>query len=103
MTNHQRGFVLSNSGVIGQQGSSGNPIDNAWNGTWTTDQTYTDNSQASISPLFVKSGSVYYPTINNSSVFNWDYSFSGLNLTTGSYNCGGGGSGASMLSGTTFN
>lgn len=104
MTNHQRGFVLSNSGVIGQQGSSGNPIDNAWNGTWSTDQTYTDFSLATSSPLYVNTGVTYSPSLNSSNPLLQDYSMPGaLYVTTGSYNCGGGGSGASMLSGTTFN
>lgn len=39
MSNHRYGFILSNSGVIGQQGdpllATNNVSDNIWNGTWT--------------------------------------------------------------------
>lgn len=104
MTTHTLGLVLTNTAVIGQQGSAGNPIDNAWNGTWVGAKYNTYNSANSLSinsPLWVKNSGVYFPTNYASVIFGQDYGSGGLNTTTGAYSCGsGGGGGASMMTST---
>jgi hypothetical protein len=66
MRTHNYGFVLTNSCVIGTQGSNGNPSDNQWNGTWTGGNNCTlidGTSDATNSKLWVRtSGGVYWPT-----------------------------------------
>jgi hypothetical protein len=93
MTTHTLGLVLSNTCVIGQQGSGGNPIDNTWNGTWTGSKyhTWTNSSTVTPSPLYTRSVSPYNPTNNDGFPTNDSYLFCCVNTTTGSYSCGGGG------------
>ncbi len=75
MSSHTYGFVLSNSGFIGVQGSTTSPTDNMWTGTWPagTFKTATINSTASTSPIWVRSaaGPVYNP--NGSGFTNLAY------------------------------
>jgi hypothetical protein len=65
MSNHTYGFVLSNSGFIGVQGSTTSPSDNMWTGTWPagTFKTATIGSTAIGSELWVRgtSGPTYNP------------------------------------------
>lgn len=94
MTTHTLGFVLSNTAVIGAQGSAGNPIDNTWNGTWTGTifNTWCNSSTVTASPLYVQSTGVYYP--NNNDGFPQAPSYYLANqvfTTTGAYSCAGGG------------
>lgn len=97
MQNHIRGMILNYTASIGQQGSTGNPMDNAWNGTWTSAtnyQTWTDNGTfATGSPLYTRSVTPYFmPTLLNSGNPNINsYGSCCTNTTTGSYSCGGGG------------
>ncbi len=90
MQTNSIGLVLSNNGSIGTQGNSTHPIDNAWNGSWTSANcTYVDgNSNASTSKLYVQFGSPWTPT-NNGSIFpSASYNQAGnLNLATGAYSC----------------
>ena len=60
MENLYTGMLLTNTAVIGQQGSSYAAMGNEWNGTWTAGASYgiyTQNSTASLSPLVVASSS----------------------------------------------
>jgi len=96
MNNHQRGLVLSNNGIIGTQGSSGNPIDNEYNGSWVgRNCTWTGGAttQASNSPMWVKNiGNLpFAPINNNGDFFIQSYGNGWINNTTGSYNCGSSG------------
>jgi hypothetical protein len=97
MQNHIRGMILNYTATIGQQGSAGNPMDNAWNGTWTSGtnyQTWTDNGTfATGSPLYTRSVTPYFmpPLLNNGNPTSNSYNVCCTNTTTGSYSCGGGG------------
>jgi hypothetical protein len=67
MQNNGNGFRLTNACILGAQGYSGSASDNQWNGTWsgTNYGTYVDAaSNAANSPLYVQSGSPYYPPNN---------------------------------------
>lgn len=108
MTNHKYGYALTYTGNIGAQGSSGNPIDNTWNGTWTfltNYHTWTDNGTfASTSPLFTRSVTPYLPLYNDGNPTFQSYAVCCTNTTTGSYSCGGGGgSGSSMVMSSSTN
>lgn len=94
MTTHTLGLVLSNTAVIGAQGSSTAAIDNAWNGTWSgiIYNTYNGpNSLATSSPLWVQNTAPYLPVNFNSFFAGQDYGSGGLNTATGAYSCAGGG------------
>lgn len=96
MQNHIRGIILNYTAAIGQQGSAGNPIDNTWNGTWTSAvnyHTWTDNGTfaTSSSPLWTRSVTPYIPLNNDGSPTPNSYQSCCTNTTTGSYSCGGGG------------
>jgi hypothetical protein len=105
MTTNRRGLVLSNVGVMGQQGNANLPMDNKWNGTWnnTNLNTYTDlGSFPTSSPLYVRTTAGYLPTFNqNQGNFNpQTYGFVGTLFSTANtytfFNCtpaGGGGVG----------
>jgi hypothetical protein len=101
MTTHTLGLVLTNTAVIGQQGSSGNPIDNTWNGIWsgTKFHTWCNSSTVTASPLYVQSTGVYYPN-NNDGLPQIPSYYLGNQIftTTGAYSCGGG-SGSFMSGG----
>ncbi|MBA2612574.1 MAG: T9SS type A sorting domain-containing protein [Bacteroidetes bacterium] len=96
MQTHTRGFVLSNNGIIGTQGSAGNPIDNLWNGawgigtfcTWTADP----STFASNSLLWVKNIGILPngPINNNGSPTSQSYNSGFINNTTGTFYCTGG-------------
>jgi hypothetical protein len=106
MNTHQRGLVLSNNGIIGTQGSSGNPIDNEYNGSWTGRYcTWTEGAatQASNSPMWVKSiGNLPFAPINNDgNPSGQSYISCCINNTTGSYNCGGSPPPSSMMMSST--
>jgi len=77
MTANQRGFQLTNSSIIGQQGSNNFAIDNHWTGTWSGSNfgTYVDaTSTATLSPLYVRSSSGQnFPPNNGSTNSNADY------------------------------
>ncbi|MBL7895557.1 MAG: T9SS type A sorting domain-containing protein [Bacteroidia bacterium] len=97
MQTHARGMVISNSGTIGVQGSSGAPIDNQWNGTWTGTNygTFMDNSDASYSKLYTRAGSPYQAPANfgnNANTFWYSWGTNTIS-TTGAFSCGGGGGG----------
>jgi hypothetical protein len=101
MQNHIRGIILNYTAVIGAQGSTGNPIDNTWNGTWTSGthyHTWTDNGTfaTSSSPLWTRSVTPYIPLNNDGSPTPNSYQSCCTNTTTGSYSCGGGGGGNLM-------
>jgi hypothetical protein len=95
----QRGFVLSNNGQIGQQGSNGNPIDNQWNGSgWTgsNNGTYIDaTSDAQFSKLWTRNTAPWMPPNAGYPIGYLSQSYGVTANTpttaTGSYNCGGGG------------
>jgi hypothetical protein len=92
MTTHTLGMALT-SGTIGAQGSSGNPSDNAWNGSWSLSnyQTYTSASTATDSPLWVQNTTVYNPTNNWGLPPTTSYFAGGTFTTNGAYSCAGGG------------
>jgi hypothetical protein len=98
MNGHQNGMALTNTAVIGAQGSTVSPSGNQWNGSWTGTNycTYVEvGSDAASSKLYVTASSPYQP-INNfgSAASNKLYSFAGNTVSaTGSYSCGGGGGG----------
>jgi hypothetical protein len=89
MNTNQRGFILTNNAVIGSQGgpytiaSSGGPVqhngvcDNQWQGTWAGSNfgTFVDiNSQAPLSPLYVRSNSLpFFPPNNQAASPGNDY------------------------------
>ncbi len=91
MQNHQMGLVLSNGGVIGQQGSPGFPSDNQWLGTWGGSfyETYvTPPSDAFFSPLIVQKNPPYEPLNNGFVPASITYAAPGnIQLTTGNYFC----------------
>ncbi len=90
MQTHSIGLVLSNNGFIGVQGSSGHPIDNAWNGSWSgTFGGYSDNSNAITSPLWIKSSSPWsVPTSSGNVLPNQFYNAPNTTFTTtGTYSC----------------
>lgn len=90
MRNNVRGFVLSNSGVIGAQGSTVAPIDNQWLGNWAGNfHTWTQNSSALTSTLFIQPVGTYTP-INNfaAPIFSNRYqNGSSLFAASGGYLC----------------
>jgi hypothetical protein len=51
------GFVLANSGYIGDVGSSGSGADNEWEGTFGFSNTYSDNSNGNNCTLYVQNSS----------------------------------------------
>ena len=57
------GFVLANSGYIGDVGSSGSGADNEWEGTFGFSNTYSDNSNGNNCTLYVQNSSPYNPSI----------------------------------------
>lgn len=92
MQAHQRGMVLSNSGVIGTQGSSGSPQDNQWLGTWSGSNygTYVDGSVAQNSLIWYKSGLALPTPSGNVVSSQWYGALGTLSLTTGTFYCSGG-------------
>jgi hypothetical protein len=95
MTTHTLGFALTYTGVIGAQGSSTAAIDNAWNNPsfWTGGNyhTWTLNSSANSSTLYVQNTAVYNPTNNAGSPNINSYAFGGVSVATNSYSCVNGG------------
>ncbi len=103
-----RGLYLNQNGIIGTQGSNGNPADNEWKNTWVTGThygTYTGTlSAAQNSLIWYRSiGGTFVPP-NNSGTVSPTAWYGGLNTlsttSTGSFtgcgtNGGGGGGGAS--------
>ncbi len=94
MQTHARGLVLNNKGIIGTQGSSGNPSDNEWNNSWASSfGTYIGTSSAAQnSPIWYRSsGGIYAPPTPSGVVFPvfWYGAANTLSTTTGSFNCGG--------------
>jgi hypothetical protein len=94
MQTHARGLVLNNNGIIGTQGSSGNPSDNEWNNSWASSfGTYIGaSSAAQNSPIWYRSsGGIYAPPTPFGSVSSgfWYGAPNTLYTTTGSFNCGG--------------
>ena len=94
MENHLKAYRLENfnatQGFIGQQGNSILPSDNQWIGTWTVGLNYmtsTDNSQANLSPLYVRNTPTFYPTLHEG-IFslgnNHPYSYPGALITVAS-------------------
>ncbi|MDP1802993.1 MAG: T9SS type A sorting domain-containing protein [Bacteroidota bacterium] len=92
MTNHARGMVLSNNGIIGTQGAAGAPSDNRWWGSYTGSNygTYVDASSDAInSKLWVKNSGVFAPQNPSGFFFFQTYAVStNTPNTTGTYNCG---------------
>lgn len=93
MQSNTNGFVLSANGEIGQQGNTTLPIDNQWTGTWTVGSQYKTLTHNTLtpdihSPLWVRSGSTFYPTIPynftiGGTFFTDDYNASGaLNVVS---------------------
>lgn len=78
MANAYNGFVLESSGEIGTQGNATTPIGDQWQGPFSNYYTYTLNSYASSSPLFVINNSIQNP--GYSAVNNATY-----NIGTGDY------------------
>jgi hypothetical protein len=59
MQDHYYGFMLKNSGEIGDVGSNGTASDNEWNGSdYDVSKTFADNSDGSLSKLYVQNASV---------------------------------------------
>ena len=82
---HYIGYLLNNMAIIGQQGSSIDPpINNKWTYTNTgnTAHTFTDNTQALNSRLFVTSGGSTTPTVNLTNVFGNQYQTNNSSLST---------------------
>lgn len=101
MSTHAQGLVLSGTGVISVQGSSGNPIENQWLGSWATSNgTYIDNSTAIGSGLWYRNTGAYAPPTPSGNVSSsfWYGAAGTLTNTTGSYACtsGGGGGGGNF-------
>jgi len=71
MSNQFIGLLLTNNGVMGQQGNPGTSIENQWSAN--TLQTYVNNSTAALSKLFVKSGTPFNPTVHGSNILLQDY------------------------------
>jgi|GEM_PF-1969336 len=92
MGNLEKGMVLSGSGIIGAQGTSVSAIDNAWQGTWSGSNynLFTDGAatQATNSPLYLKTGSPWTPSNNWGNPNNQSYFSNGLFAGIGDYNCG---------------
>lgn len=66
MRNNSRGFVLSNNGIIGTQGSATVAIDNQWMGGWAGNfHTYCISSLAANSPIYTRTVAPFYPTLNS--------------------------------------
>ena len=80
------GWVLWNSGQIGTQGNATLPIGDAWHGPFLNYATWTQNSFALNSPIYVKSSPPFYsPTPNSSFPPNSGYTLSGtINSAIGS-------------------
>ncbi|MBS1652977.1 MAG: T9SS type A sorting domain-containing protein [Bacteroidetes bacterium] len=102
MQTHARGMSLVNSATISTQGSSGNPQDNQWLGTWTGASygTFVEIGSSAInSKLYVKSGNPWLPLNNGgSALFPDQYVGVGnLIITTGAFSCGGGGSSSAII------
>lgn len=90
MNNHARGLVLSNNGVISQQGATGMPSGNQWAGTWpgTSFKTFVIGpGNANSSPLFVSSAALFYPNTNGSSLGGVPYNTVNVITTSGTYTC----------------
>jgi hypothetical protein len=96
MTNLSMGMALTNSAVIGPQGTTVSSSDNLWLGSWTSySNTYTDAfSDAAASRLFVQNTSTTYPSNNPGFFSQQAYSYStNITIVTGgasTYVCGGG-------------
>lgn len=81
------GYVLSNNAIIGPQGNINMPSDNQWLGSFIF-KTYTDASNALLSPLYVRNSPSYNPLtgINGSASGGVPYSISGAVIfTSGPY------------------
>lgn len=64
MQDHKYGFVLANSGIVGDVGSAASAGDNEWNGSYLDSETFCDNSNGSFSTLFVRNTLNYNPTVD---------------------------------------
>ncbi len=92
MTNLSTGLALTNSAVIGPQGTTTAASDNFWLSWTTNNHTYTDgSSNAASSKLYVRNTSSTLPTNNAFFTFNYSYGQTGnLPIVTNPYVCGGG-------------
>ncbi len=103
MNTHTRGLVLVNTATIGTQGSSGNPQDNQWLGTWTggNNGTYVDGSSDAVnSKLWTKTTTGFFPPNWGGPIPSQTYSLAVNTPTTiGAFSCGGGGGGSGGNSG----
>lgn len=92
MSNHARGMVLSNNGIIDTQGSAGNPSDNRWWGSWigANNGTYVDGtSDAANSKLWNQNAGVWIPPNWGGPFPSTTYSvLANTPTTTGTYVCG---------------
>lgn len=71
MQDHFYGFVLANSGFIGDVGSNGSAADNEWNGNnFGFSETFTDNSNGAGMTMYVQSSSPFDPQISNAHTLN---------------------------------
>lgn len=85
MSNSKYGFVLSNTGDIGQQGNATTPQDNRWTGNWTGGKFKTATLSGSTSQ-----SSLLYIRTNATSPFNPNGStFTNLGFGIDDYNIGG--------------
>lgn len=103
MSTNRYGFVLENSGVIGQQGAgfpdgSAYFADNQWLGTWASPNFKTavlSLSNAQLSKMYVRNGTTFNPNGSGISVpsnLSYEYSIASGNLITTAiegtfYNC----------------
>lgn len=95
MQNHGQGMVLTNGGIIGQQGNNTHPTDNQWltPGPWTgtVNGTFVDAaSDATMSPLWVRTTGNFYPP--NPGFISQQASYANtvsatFTTSTGSYAC----------------
>ncbi|MBL7920002.1 MAG: T9SS type A sorting domain-containing protein [Bacteroidia bacterium] len=91
MSNHARGMILSNNGIIGTQGNSGAPSDNRWWGSWTgANGTYVDGASDAVnSKLWIQNAGVWIPPTPGGPVFGLTYGVvANTPTTTGTYVCG---------------
>ena len=92
MCTHWAGLALTNSAVIGQQGSPAGASDNYWDAlgscaAWNTflsqNETYSENSDPSLSPLYVFTAPGYEPMWNSSNAFTVPFYVSPISIFNG--------------------
>jgi len=72
LKNAQNGFVLRDGGIVGQQGSVGNPADIEWVNSapgFSNFKATVYNSSGQYSPFFVRSGTLYDPSSSSGGQF----------------------------------